>query len=92
MADGATYFTPRIEAPPLNGATAARSSLWASCRCGRASQVDPSPWIAQGLGRVHLEALEERLRCVCGARRAKLEIRGLSEAPPGAGGGIWLFR
>jgi hypothetical protein len=36
--------------------------------------------------------LEERLRCVCGARRVALEIRGLAEAPTGATGGIWLFR
>jgi hypothetical protein len=92
MADGATHFTPRTDARQLSGATAARSSLWARCRCGRAAQVDPEPWIAQGLARVNIEVLEERLRCVCGARRVPLEIRGLSEPPPGAGGRIWLFR
>ena len=92
MADGATPFTPATETPRLSAATAARSSLWALCACGRSSRVDPAPWLGQGLGRANLEALEERLRCVCGARRVNLEIRGLAEAPPGAKGGIWVFR
>ena len=92
MAEGATHFTTLSDEPRLSGATAARSSLWARCRCGRTSRLDPAPWIAQGLGRANLEALEERLRCICGARRVRLEIRGLAEAPIGAGGGIWVFR
>ncbi len=92
MADGAAQFTSPKDEPRLIGATAARSSLWARCRCGRTNRVDPSPWLHQGLGRANLEALEERLRCVCGARRAALEIRGLAEAPTGADGGIWVFR
>lgn len=92
MADGAAHFPPPKDTPRLNAATAARSSLWARCGCGRSSRVDPAPWLGQGLGRANLEELEERLRCVCGARRARLEIRGLAEAPAGAAGGIWLFR
>ena len=92
MADGATHFTSRTDDHRLSAATAARSSLWARCGCGRSSRVDPAPWLGQGLGRTSLNELEERLRCVCGARRASLEIRGLAEAPVGATGGIWLFR
>lgn len=92
MADGAIQFPSRTDTRTLSGATAARSSLWASCHCGRTAQVDPEPWIAQGLARVGIETLEERLRCVCGARRVSLDIRGLCEAPAGGGGGIWRFR
>lgn len=76
----------------LGWATAARSSLWARCGCGREAVVNPQPWIAQGLSRQILHDLEERLRCVCGARRARLEIRGLAEAPDGGAGGIHVFR
>ena len=70
----------------------ARSSLWAVCRCGREAPVDPKPWVGQGLARQALSNLEPRLRCVCGARRARLEIRGLSEAPAAGAGGIYVFR
>jgi hypothetical protein len=48
--------------------------------------------VGQGLGRQATAHLETRLRCVCGARRARLEIRGLSEAPHGGAGGIYVFR
>jgi len=94
MADGATHrMTPAWPAwPRLNQALAARSSLWAVCRCGREAMIDPRPWVGQGLGRQATAHLETRLRCVCGARRARLEIRGLGEAPPGGAGGIHVFR
>lgn len=94
MADGSTYQTPEPGCGDarLMRATAGRRSLWARCGCGRQAIVDPGPWLAQGLGRQPVQQLEERLRCVCGARRVRLEIRGLSEAPPGGGGGIYVFR
>jgi hypothetical protein len=94
MADGAIHrMTPAWPAwPKLNQALAARSSLWAICRCGREAVIDPRPWVGQGLGRQATAHLETRLRCVCGARRARLEIRGLSEAPTGGAGGIHVFR
>lgn len=76
----------------LGWATAARSSLWARCACGREAAIDPGPWLAQGLSRQILLDLEHRLRCVCGARRASLEIRGLAEAPGAGAGGIHVFR
>ena len=94
MADGNTHQIAALPygAPRLGQATAARSSLWAVCRCGRAAGIDPRPWICQGLGRHPVEALEARLRCVCGARRVSLEVRGLAEAPSGVTGGIYVFR
>jgi hypothetical protein len=94
MADGAIHrMTPAWPAwPKLNQALAARSSLWAICRCGREAVIDPRPWVGQGLGRQATAHLETRLRCVCGARRASLEIRGLAEAPGRGAGGIHVFR
>ena len=76
----------------LAQALIARSSLWAVCGCGREAAVDPQPWLGQGLKRQPLAALEPRLRCQCGARHARLEIRGLAEAPAGPTGGIHIFR
>jgi hypothetical protein len=76
----------------LSQALIARSSLWAVCGCGREAVVDPQPWVGQGLKRQPLSGLEPRLRCQCGARRARLEIRGLAEAPAGPTGGIHIFR
>jgi hypothetical protein len=94
MADGEAYRigTGRGGAPRLAEATAARRSLWALCRCGRAAAIDPAPWLAQGLGRQPLDRLEARLRCLCGAREVPLEVRGLAEAPDGVPGGIYIFR
>lgn len=94
MADGASHRTlgAELAAPRLNQALTARNSLWAVCRCGREAPVDPGPWFAQGLARHSVDNLEHRLRCLCGARRVPLEIRGLAEAPQGATGGIFVFR
>lgn len=94
MADGGRVLDVawRYGAARLAAAMVARSSLWARCGCGREAAVDPGPWMAQGLGRQAVEALEVRLRCLCGARRARLEIRGLAEAPGGGAGGIYVFR
>lgn len=94
MADGNRYLARNWSygEARLGWATAARSSLWARCACGREAVVDPRPWIGQGLSRQVLQDLETRLRCVCGARRASLEIRGLAEAPGRGAGGIHVFR
>lgn len=94
MADGASHrsFDPQSAWPRLSQALAARSSLWAVCRCGREAVIDPRPWLGQGLARQATAHLETRLRCLCGARRAHLEIRGLAEAPHCATGGIYVFR
>ena len=94
MADGTTHYIGEraFGAPRLCQATQARASLWALCRCGRTAAVDPAPWICQGLARQPVEHLEGRLRCVCGARRVRLEVHGLAEAPAGVTGGIYIFR
>ncbi len=95
MADGWAQRTVAAnwpQHPKLSAALAARSSLWAVCRCGREAAIDPAPWVAQGLARQATVNLESRLRCLCGARRARLEIRGLAEAPAGLTGGIHVFR
>lgn len=94
MADRTSWRTTgRPDAPPrLGHALASRSTLWARCGCGEEVVLDPAPWLGQGLSRHPLSALEERLRCGCGARRARLEIRGLAEAPQGAAGAIFIFR
>jgi hypothetical protein len=89
MADGASHQTigAALRAPRLNQALAARSSLWAVCRCGREAAVDPAPWFAQGLARHSVEHLEARLRCLCGARRGRWRSaawRKPRTAPPAA--------
>jgi hypothetical protein len=94
MADGASHraFDGWPAGPRLSQALAARSSLWAVCRCGREAVIDLRLWVGQGLGRQATAGLETRLRCLCGARRARLEIRGLAEAPIRGAGGIHIFR
>lgn len=92
MADGGRVWGEVLRSGAVCLAIAGRptSRLWAQCRCGRRAVVNPGPWIAQGLGRQAVEALEDRLRCLCGARRARLEIRDGSE--PAGDGGIYVFR
>jgi len=94
MADGSRHLPQSLAfgEARLGWSTAARSSLWARCDCGREAAINPQPWIAQGLGRQMLCELENRLRCTCGARRAELEIRGLAEVPGACAGGIHVFR
>lgn len=94
MADGAAHLVSSgwPAWPRLSQALTARSSLWAICRCGREAVIDPRGWVGQGLARQATAHLETRLRCLCGARQARLEIRGLAEAPSGATGGIYVFR
>jgi hypothetical protein len=94
MADGSWHHRAGQNggAPRLSQAAAGRATLWASCGCGAEAVLDPAPWLGQGLARHPLRDLEGRLRCRCGARQAKLEIRGLAEAPPAAAGGIFIFR
>lgn len=94
MADGSRHLAQSMAfgEARLGWSTAARSSLWARCACGREAAINPQPWISQGLGRQMLYDLEDRLRCACGARRAELEIRGLAVAPGAGAGGIHVFR
>lgn len=58
--------------------------------CGARAPVDTAPWLAQGLAGTRLERLETRLRCVCGARRARLEIVA-QDAPRPERAKIYVF-
>ncbi|MDB5440398.1 MAG: hypothetical protein JWM33_2825 [Caulobacteraceae bacterium] len=88
---------PRDMAQPslrLAEACAGGRALWAVCEvapCGARARIDPGPWLAMGLGGAALTSLEDRLRCVCGARRARLT--SASSSPPQAPGpgGPYLF-
>ena len=93
MADGSRLAPQRLSAEGSSFAAAQLKgafALWARCACGNEAAIDPKPWIAQGLDGQPLAMLEDRLRCNCGARRARLEIRGQAEGS--AGGGIHVFR
>ena len=49
--------------------------LWAVCEvpsCRAAGPIDFPAWAGGGQDRLALTSLENRLRCVCGARRARL--------------------
>lgn len=94
MADGTSQRTasPGTASVRLSQALTPRSSVWAVCACGREAVIDARPWLGQGLSRQPLAQLEPRLRCQCGARRARLELRGLAQAPDAPAGGIIVFR
>lgn len=94
MADGSWHQAAEAKSPAirLGQAASGRATLWALCGCGAAAVLDPTPWLGQGLSRHPLAELEDRVRCRCGARHARLEIRGLAEAPQGTAGGIFIFR
>ena len=89
MEDGSRHRTTERSsaAPRLGQAAAGRATLW-----GESAVLDPAPWLGQGLARHPPPELQDRLRCCCGARHARLEIRGLSDAPQGPAGGIYIFR
>ena len=94
MADGASHRlhdTWRGQTR-LSQALTPGSRLMAICRCGRETVVDPKVWVGQGLARQAMASLETRLRCVCGARQARLEVHDLADAPHLARGGIFVFR
>jgi len=59
--------------------------------CGARATIDPASWLAQGLAGAALDRLETRLRCACGARRARLEIAPRQTQAPGRAS-IYVFR
>lgn len=63
----------------------------ASPGCERAAPCDPTHWVAQGLGGLPLRAFSERMRCVCGGRRAELTVAS-GPLPERAGGDVYVFR
>jgi hypothetical protein len=49
--------------------------LRATCAaCHRQVVVNAAAWLAEGLGGLRLTHFEARLRCLCGARSARLEV------------------
>jgi len=49
--------------------------IWAYCEvrsCGGVAPIDLTRWLRTGGGISNLAALETRMRCICGARRARL--------------------
>jgi hypothetical protein len=67
--------------------------LRAACTaCERRVVFDPAPWVDQGLAGLPLTAFEARLRCVCGARRARLEIWPGPPSPGPPEVSIYAFR
>lgn len=80
-------------APALPPALPEGWALWALCEatdCGAAGTVDPTPWLIQRLAGAPLHRFEPRLRCRCGARRARLAIAPDRQAP--ADRPIFVFR
>jgi len=75
----------------LSEATAGGPWLIAVCGCSAVARVDARPWLADGLGALRLPALEGRLRCLCGARQARLMPAPAGEAG-GPGSPIHVFR
>ncbi len=63
----------------------------ASPGCERAAPCDPTHWVAQGLGGLPLRAFTDRMRCVCGGRRAELSVAA-GPLPERAGGEVYVFR
>lgn len=76
---------------PLRACLGDHRHLIARCACGRTAPCDPARWIAQGLGDLPLHAFATRLRCVCGARQAELEL-GLGPCAPTPHPAIYAFR
>lgn len=60
--------------------------------CQKATPCDPTIWVAQGLGGLPLRAFSERLRCVCGSRKGRLEVEGGPFPGLAEGGELYMFR
>jgi hypothetical protein len=99
MPDGAFAFSPIHSAGeaarrPLAEAIGADRHLRARCpSCRTVVVLDATPWVEMRLGGQPLAGFEGRLRCVCGSRRASLEIwSGAASQEARLKGGIWMFR
>ena len=73
-------------AQPVAGVLVARC---VASRCGAQSAVDVADWLEADRG-LPLRAFEARLRCVCGARRIRLEPAAGELPPPNPA--IYRFR
>jgi hypothetical protein len=97
MADGSTIITsPGLKRarPTLRDGVGDDRHIVARCfapDCGRDAPCDSRPWLAEGLGDLPLDAFSTRVRCVCGARKAGLEVRPGPFAPA-ARPDLFIFR
>jgi len=85
----------RQDGPPLLACVGMDRHLVARCAspgCERATPCDPTIWVAQGLGGLPLGAFSERLRCVCGSRRGRLQIEIGPFPEVQESGGLYVFR
>ncbi len=83
-----------VQREPLLACVGSDRHLVARCAspgCERAAPCDPSHWMAQGLGGLPLRAFTDRMRCVCGGRRAQLTVAS-GPLPERAGGDVYDVR
>ena len=89
-----TMVDKDVQHEPLLACLGLDRHLVARCAtpgCERASPCDPTHWVAQGLGGLPLRAFSERMRCVCGGRRARLTIAS-GPLPNRTVGEVYVFR
>lgn len=77
MADGTTDIRDACGVHLREGVGEDRHLVAVCCapECGRVAPCDPTPWFEEGLGTLPLRAFSYRLRCICGCRQARLEVR-----------------
>lgn len=83
-----------VQREPLLACVGMDKHLVARCAspgCERAAPCDPTHWVAQGLGGLPLRAFSERMRCVCGGRRAELSVAS-GPLPEQSAGEVYVFR
>lgn len=79
--------------PCLSQALGHGRYLRARCRCQRTAVIAAAQWAAEGLADQRLSRLSDRLRCLCGARSASLEIvNGEPDPAQAASRAIYRFR
>lgn len=97
MADGSTLQEERTKlaaSQALGDALARDRHIVALCLsppCQRSAVCDPTPWLHQHLEQLPLTALASRVRCICGSRAARLEIRA-GPAQAASSPALFIFR
>jgi len=74
MADD-TQLAPVTLQATISEVKGSSHAVWAWCEvpsCGARAPIDTRNWERRGLAEARLADLETRLRCACGARRARL--------------------
>jgi hypothetical protein len=86
--------TPLASALRLLESVGLNRHLIARCaapNCQQSAPCDPTPWVAEGLGGMPLRAFSPRMRCVCGSRRASLDVAP-GPLTPDPHPAIYIFR